>query len=96
MASAAELAVRRALDDYIRTVWARRGGAGGRDARLAMIVLLKRSLSGMGPLRRSLATRLERLGIPPHPEGAQLPLSWDAEDGGRRASGDAGCARTRG
>ena len=40
----AELMVRRRLDDYIRTVWTRRAGPDGRDARLAMIVLLKRSL----------------------------------------------------
>ena len=39
-----------------------------------MIVLLKRSLSGMGPLRRSLAARLDRLGIAPEPADVQLPL----------------------
>ena len=79
-AAEAELAVRRQLDDYIRTVWAQRRGPEGRDARLAMIVLLKRSLSGMGPLRRSLATRLNRLGIAPEPADVQLPLVWDEDD----------------
>lgn len=77
--AAAELAVRRRLDDYIRMVWARRSGPEGRDARLAMIVLLKRSLSGMGPLRRSLTARLDRLGAACVPEAIQLPLSWDAD-----------------
>ena len=67
--AATERAVRRQLDDYIRTVWAQRSGPEGRDARLAMIVLLKRSLSGMGPLRRSLVARLDRLGIAPEPAG---------------------------
>ncbi|HSP91596.1 MAG TPA: helicase-related protein [Vicinamibacterales bacterium] len=76
--SAAELAVRRRLDDYIRMVWARRTGPEGRDARLAMIVLLKRSLSGMEPLRRSLLARLERLGTAPAAEAVQLPLLLDA------------------
>lgn len=78
--AATERAVRRQLDDYIRTVWAQRSGPEGRDARLAMIVLLKRSLSGMGPLRRSLATRLDRLGIAPEPADVQLPLLWDEDD----------------
>jgi superfamily II DNA or RNA helicase len=76
----AERAVRRQLDDYIRTVWVRRTGPEGRGARLAMIVLLKRSLSGMGPLRRSLASRLDRLGMAPEPAEVQLPLRWDEGD----------------
>jgi superfamily II DNA or RNA helicase len=76
----AEAAVRRQLDAYIGRVWARRTGPDGRDARLAMIVLLKRSFSGMGPLRRSLAARLERLGPPSGTHGAQLPLLWDEDD----------------
>jgi len=75
--SEAELAVRRRLDDYLRMVWTRRAGPEGRDARLAMIVLLKRSLSGMGPLRRSLMTRLDRLGTAPDSTEIQLPLSWE-------------------
>jgi len=75
--SEAELAVRRRLDDYLRMVWTRRAGPEGRDARLAMIVLLKRSLSGMGPLRRSLMTRLERLGTAPDSTEVQLPLCWE-------------------
>ena len=78
--AAAEIAVRRQLDDYIRTVWARRSGPDDRDARLAMVVLLKRSLSGMGSLRRSLITRLERLGAAPDPAEAQLALLWEEED----------------
>jgi hypothetical protein len=45
-----------------------------------MIVLLKRSLSGMGPLRRSLLARIERLGTPPASPGVQLPLLWEGED----------------
>jgi superfamily II DNA or RNA helicase len=77
---AAEAAVRRQLDAYIGRVWARRTGADGREARLAMIVLLKRSFSGMGPLRRSLATRRERLGPSPRLEETQLPLLWDEDD----------------
>jgi superfamily II DNA or RNA helicase len=76
----AERAVRRELERYIRMVWAQRTGPEGRDARLAMIVLLKRSLSGMGPLRRSLLARLERLGTPPVASEVQLPLLWEAED----------------
>ena len=72
-----ELTVRRRLDDYIRLVWRRRAGPGGRDARLAMIVLLKRSFSGMGPLRRSLVTRLESLGTAPAEAEVQLPLAWE-------------------
>ncbi|MFO7694213.1 MAG: helicase-related protein, partial [Vicinamibacterales bacterium] len=62
---------------YIRMVWARRTGPEGRDARLAMIVLLKRSFSGMGPLRRSLLARLERLGTTPAADKVQLPLFRD-------------------
>jgi superfamily II DNA or RNA helicase len=77
--TASELAVRRQLDDYIRMVWARRTGPDGRNARLAMIVLLKRSLSGMGPLSRSLVTRLDRLGAAPESRSVQLPLSWDGD-----------------
>ncbi len=76
----AELTVRRRLDDYIRMVWARRAGPDGRDARLAMIVLLKRSFSGMGPLRRSLLARLESLGTAPAPAEIQMPFAWDAGD----------------
>ena len=78
--STTEVVVRRQLHDYVRMVWTRRTGPEGRDARLAMIVLLKRSLSGMGPLRRSLATRLERLGAAPEAEGTQLSLIPDEED----------------
>jgi superfamily II DNA or RNA helicase len=77
--SEAELAVRRRLDEYLRMVWTRRAGPEGRDARLAMIVLLKRSLSGMGPLRRSLMTRLERLGAAPGPTEVQLLLSLESD-----------------
>jgi superfamily II DNA or RNA helicase len=75
----AEIAVRLELDDYVRAVWARRSGPEGRDARLAMIVLLKRSLSGMGPLRRSLMARLDRLGAGPAAPDVQLPLPLDGD-----------------
>jgi SNF2 family DNA or RNA helicase len=78
--AAAERIVRQQLDDYLRMIWARRTGPEGRDARLAMIVLLKRSLSGMGPLRRSLITRLEHLGAAAGSEAVQLPLLLDGED----------------
>jgi len=78
--AASERAVREDLDRYVRAVWARRSGADGRDARLAMTVLLKRSLSGMEPLRRSLAARIERLGEPASIATAQLPLPWAEED----------------
>ena len=78
--AAPERAVRDGLDQYVRAVWARRRGAEGRDARLAMTVLLKRSLSGMDPLRRSLAARIERLGEQAGPADAQLPLPWAEED----------------
>jgi superfamily II DNA or RNA helicase len=78
--AAAERVVRHQLEDYIRMVWARRTGSEGRDARLAMIVLLKRSLSGMGPLRRSLVARLERLGDTAGPEAVQLRLLLEGDD----------------
>ena len=78
--AAAEVAIRRQLDDYIRTVWTNRTGPGGRDARLAMVVLLKRSLSGMGPLRRSLRTRLDRLGTAPGRDEVQMPLLWEDDE----------------
>jgi superfamily II DNA or RNA helicase len=78
--SAPEIVVRQGLEDYVRSVWARRAGPDGRDARLAMIVLLKRSCSGMGPLRRSLMTRIERLEMAPGAADVQLPLPMDGED----------------
>jgi len=77
--SAAEIATRRQLDSYISRVWRRRAGPEGRDARLAMVVLAKRSFSGMEPLRRSLLTRLDRLGEAPPSTSAQLALAWDDE-----------------
>lgn len=75
----AELEVRRALDDYIRRVWARPAGAGAGEARLAVTVLLKRSFSGMAPLRRSLETRLSGLEATGRPAAVQMPLAWDDE-----------------
>ena len=75
----AELEVRRALDDYIRRVWARPAGAGAGKARLAMTVLLKRSFSGMAPLCRSLETRLSGLDAIGRPAAVQMPLAWDDE-----------------
>jgi superfamily II DNA or RNA helicase len=75
----AEAAVRRALLDYVRQVWVRQAGQDGRHARLAMVVLVKRSLSGMAPLRQSLTARLSRLGHPDGPSAAQLLLPWEDE-----------------
>jgi superfamily II DNA or RNA helicase len=75
----AEAAVRRALLDYVRQVWVRHSGQDGRHARLAMVVLVKRSLSGMAPLRQSLSARLSRLGDGHTPTAAQLPLPWEDE-----------------
>jgi superfamily II DNA or RNA helicase len=75
----AERLVRRHLDDYIRRVWTRKSEPGWRDAQLAMMVLLKRSFSGMAPLRRSLEARLARLneGDAPAPLPTQLSLGLD-------------------
>ena len=44
-----------------------------------MVVLVKRSLSGMAPLRQSLTARLSRLGDGHTPTAAQLPLPWEDE-----------------
>ena len=77
--TSAEEAVRRLLQDYVRKVWVRQAGQDGRDARLAMVVLVKRSLSGMAPLRQSLSARLSRLGDRDAPAAAQLPLPWEDE-----------------
>jgi superfamily II DNA or RNA helicase len=85
----AEEAVRRALRDYVGRVWVRQAGQDGRHARLAMVVLVKRSLSGMAPLRQSLSARLSRLGHPDTPSAAQLPLPWEDEtDGADEAPSD--------
>jgi len=79
--TAAEAAVHRALKDYVRAVWARAGGPDAARARLAMIVLVKRSLSGMAPLLRSLEARHDGLGDAPAPIERQLGLPWgDDED----------------
>ena len=75
--TAEEELVRRQLDRYVTRVWRCRAGTDGRDARLAMIVLLKRSFSGMAPLRRSLGVRLARLGATQEPAAAQLGFAWD-------------------
>ncbi len=88
-----EEAARGLLWDYVRRVWGRgvrpmgreaRPASSGtdplahdRNARLAMVVLVKRSLSGMAPLRKSLSARLSRLGNPPAHAAAQIPLPWD-------------------
>lgn len=85
----AERAVRRRLEDYIRRVWTRKVGPEGRDARLAMVVLLKRSFSGMAPLCQSLTARLRRLDDSTAPMATQLPLAWDDEpDGADEAPSD--------
>jgi superfamily II DNA or RNA helicase len=78
-ATPGECTVRRALDEYIRRVWIRQVGRDGSDARLAMMVLLKRSFSGMAPLHRSLVARLGRLGAIAAPAARQLALEWDAD-----------------
>jgi hypothetical protein len=53
------------------------------------MIVLPGSLSGMGPLRRSLMTRLERLGTAADSTEVQLLLSLenDQDDAGRRAGG---------
>jgi superfamily II DNA or RNA helicase len=78
-ATPAEEAVRRLLWDYVRRVWSRGASPSGREARLAMVVLVKRSLSGMAPLRKSLSARLSRLGNSPAHAAAQIPLPWDED-----------------
>ena len=75
--TAAEAAVHRALREYVRAVWARAGGPDAARARLAMIVLVKRSLSGMAPLLRSLEARHDGLGDAPEQIERQLGLPWD-------------------
>lgn len=85
----AERAVRRRLEDYIRRVWTRKVGSEGRNARLAMVVLLKRSFSGMAPLCQSLAARLHRLNDGTAPMATQLSIAWDDEaDGADEAPSD--------
>jgi len=78
-ATPAEEAARRLLWDYVRKVWTQQAGHDGCHARLAMVVLVKRSLSGMAPLRQSLSARLSRLGDRHTPTAAQLPLPWEDE-----------------
>ncbi|MCX6550914.1 MAG: helicase-related protein [Acidobacteria bacterium] len=79
--TARETAVHDALLAYVRRVWARRCGAGEGQARLAMIVLIKRSLSGMAPLLASLGARLARLeSAGAGSLDAQLELPWGDDD----------------
>ena len=75
--TAAEAAVHRALREYVRAVWTRAGDAERERARLAMVVLVKRSLSGMMPLLRSLEARHDALAGSPPSGGHQLGLPWD-------------------
>jgi superfamily II DNA or RNA helicase len=75
--TAAEAAVHRALREYVRAVWTRTGDAGRERARLAMVVLVKRSLSGMMPLLRSLEARHDALADSSPSGGHQLGLPWD-------------------
>jgi len=77
-ASPAELELRRRLVGYIRRVWAREAGARPGNARLAMTVLLKRSFSGVAPLRRSIEARLAGL-EGGGPAAIQLPFAWDED-----------------
>ena len=76
----AERAVHRALCDYVRAVWTRAGDAERARARLAMIVLVKRSLSGMSPLLCSLEARHDALADSAPVGGHQLALPWDDEE----------------
>ena len=72
-----EASVHRALREYVRAVWTRAGATQREGARLAMVVLVKRSLSGMAPLVRSLEARHDALaGTPPSCEH-QLGLPWE-------------------
>lgn len=74
-----------ALRSYTGRVW-REGGA---DARLAMIVLRKRALSGPASLARSLARRLQGLAEgQPVDEGTQLSLDFSDSLGGELTDDD--------
>jgi superfamily II DNA or RNA helicase len=83
--TAAEARVDSLLRAYTSRVW-REAGA---DGRLAMVVLRKRALSGAASLTRSLARRLERLGLPEQPdEPAQLTLEFADTLGGELIDDD--------
>lgn len=77
----AEMSLHAGLDRYSRLVWDETTGDRTGDARLAMVVLRKRALSGVSAVMRSIAHRLERLDGGKAPVGAQLllPLADDSE-----------------
>lgn len=69
--------VERRLDAKLRTYTDRVWRAAGADARLAMVVLRKRALSGPASLARSIARRLDGLGSDVQVDpGAQLALEF--------------------
>jgi superfamily II DNA or RNA helicase len=71
--SAAELDMHALLSRYTTAVW--NGPGVSRDARLAMVVLLKRSLSSATSLARSLERRMEAL-FDIQPTGVQFSLPF--------------------
>jgi superfamily II DNA or RNA helicase len=82
-----ERALHAALDAYTSRVWRESDAAGA--ARLAMIVLRKRALSGPASLARSLARRLEALSQTPSDDNAQqLPLDFGDTLGGELIGDD--------
>jgi superfamily II DNA or RNA helicase len=84
----AEAALHALVDRYSRLVWDASNGEGAGPARLAMIVIRKRALSGVAALRWSLARRLERLGTRSTPAGEQLPLPLADESEGEADADD--------
>ncbi|HSL20302.1 MAG TPA: DEAD/DEAH box helicase [Vicinamibacterales bacterium] len=78
--SAIELELQARLLEYTSRVW--REASSASEARLAMIVLRKRALSGPESLARSLARRLAALPDAGQPAAIQLPLDFvDSLDG---------------
>jgi superfamily II DNA or RNA helicase len=74
----AEREVHRRLMSYARLVW-RTDGPGGRAARLAMAVLVKRAASSARALARSVERRLDLLGGATGPAHDQYLLPFDPE-----------------
>lgn len=85
--TAAERHLHDLLAAYTSRVWR---ASLSRDARLAMIVLRKRALSGAASLARSLGRRLEALGpeTPAARDPAQLPLEFPDTLGGELVPDD--------
>jgi superfamily II DNA or RNA helicase len=85
--SVAEGFMRAKLDAYTSRVWREAEPPGA--ARLAMIVLRKRALSGPVPLARSLARRLDALtASPTEPASVQLHLDFGDTLGGELIADD--------